>query len=471
MLTKDRMHFYQTHAVTHIIKHPEAGLLLDMGLGKTCISLTAFDDLKNKYLDISNALVIAPKFVAQNVWTEEIKNWEHLKHLTTSIVMGTEWQRIAALKKKADIYLINRENVVWLVSYLAGTWPFDMVIIDELSSFKSAKSHRFKALRSVRPRIKRIVGLTGTPTPNGLLDLWPQMFLLDQGARLGKTITKFRETYFNPGKMRDNVVFNYNIKDSPKNKLLGPDIYEREIYEKISDICISMKASDYIDMPEYIENNIKIKFTPELQKQYDDFEKKQVLEFISGTQGESNTSILAMNAAGLSMKLQQFADGAVYDSDRKVHVVHDEKLKVLDEMMDVSGKPALVFYAFESARDRIMEYCKAYKPRLLKSTADMHDWNAGKVQMFLLHPASAGHGLNLQYGGNNMFWFGHTWSLELRMQAIARLLRQGQKLSVINSNLMAVNTIDVDMIASTQSKKAKQDALLDFVKAKIAKYS
>ena len=372
------------------------------------------------------------------------------------MVLGSERERKEALKAKADIYVINRENVAWLVGYYQSAFPFDMIVIDELSSFKSAKAIRFKSLRMIRPKVKRVVGLTGTPAPNGLIDLWPQMYLLDQGARLGKTISGYREKYFTPGKRNSRVVFNYNLKTES----------ERAIYDKIGDICISMKTEDYLSLPGRVNHTIEVKLPKTIQEKYDEFEKQQVLSIL-----ESDADISAVNAAALSTKLRQFANGAVYDAEKNYHVVHDEKLEALEEIVEAAnGQPILIFYSFKHDLERIQKRLKGYKPRVLEGKSDIADWNEGKIQVMLAHPASAGHGLNLQAGGNIVVWFGLNWSLELYQQANARLDRQGQIKPVIVYHLITVSTIDQKVLTALAGKAEGQDALLNAVKAIIKKY-
>ena len=455
-MNESNLHEYQRFSVEHIIDNPEAGLFLDMGLGKTVSTLTAIDRLMNDYCEISKVLVIAPKRVAEDTWTTESAKWDHLRHLRLSVVLGTERERKEALKAKADIYVINRENVAWLVGYYQSAFPFDMIVIDELSSFKSAKAIRFKTLRMIRPKVKRVVGLTGTPAPNGLIDLWPQLYLLDQGVRLGKTISNYRERYFTPGKRNGAVVFNYNLKTES----------EQAIYDKIGDICISMKAKDYLSLPERVNHTIEVKLPKAIQEKYDTFEKEQVLAII-----DSDADVSAVNAAALSTKLRQFANGAIYDAEKNFHVVHDEKLEALEEIVEAAnGQPCLIFYSFKHDLVRIQKRLKGYKPRMLETSADIADWNAGKIQVLLAHPASAGHGLNLQAGGNIVIWFGLNWSLELYQQANARLDRQGQIKPVIVYHLITVNSIDQKVFLSLEGKAEGQDALMDAVKAIIKKY-
>lgn len=460
---------YQLHATEHIIDNPGAGLFLDMGLGKTVTTLTAIDQLMNDRCEISRVLVIAPKKVAENTWSTECAKWDHLKHLRISLVLGSEKQRLMALRTKAEIYVINRENVVWLVNQYNHGFPFDLVVVDELSSFKSAKSARFKALRRVRPLIARVVGLTGTPAPNGLMDLWSQVYLLDQGERLEKTITAYRTKYFEPGDRNGQVVFNYRLKgklDKDERDVLGADYYEKKIYNRVADICISMKAEDYLKLPDRMERDRVINFPAPVREKYHDFERKQILAL------QDTEEITAVNAAALTGKLQQFANGAVYDDERNWHVVHDEKLDTLEEIVDVAGgNPVLVFYQFQHDLARINERLKAYKPRKLDKPADVDAWNRGEITVALAHPASAGHGLNLQAGGHVIVWFGLPWSLELYQQANARLLRQGQEAAaVIIHRLIAAGTVDEDILAALDRKTNTQEALLAAVKARVKKY-
>ena len=466
------LHKYQKACVEHIITHPFCGVFLDMGLGKTVSTLTAINYLMFDYLEINSVLVIAPKRVAESVWQEEAEKWDHLKHLSFSKIIGSAKQRISAvMDTKADIYIISRDNVAWLCAlYGGGKLPFDMVVIDELSSFKSYKSERFKALRGARPYLKRLVGLTGTPAPNGLIDLWPQIYLMDRGERLEKTISRYREKYFRPGQTNGHVVYSYDLMSDS----------EYLIHKKIGDICISMKANDYLEMPERTDNYIKLKMPEQIKKQYDDFEKNKVLDLFKSEQEyldnadkwvDKPVEINTVNAAALSNKLLQFANGAVYDENRKVFPIHDIKLEALKEIIeDANGQSVLVAWTFQFDRDRIMDYLKKYKPRELKTNKDIEDWNAGKIQVMLAHPASAGHGLNLQAGGNLIVWFGQTWSLELYQQFNARLYRQGQKNHVIINHLILQGTHDEDVIRALKSKDKKQNALMDSIKAKIDKY-
>lgn len=439
-------HSYQEYATQWILDKEKAGLLMDMGLGKTVVTLTAIQELMHDYFDIIKVLVIAPLRVAEDTWSSETEKWDHLKYLKISKILGSEKERIAALNTTSDIYVINRENVVWLVKYYGRDWPFDMIVIDELSSFKSSKSQRFKALRKVKP--KRIVGLTGTPAPNGLMDLWSEIYILDGGVRLGKTITGYRERYFNPDKRNQNVIFSYKPKEGAKE----------HIYEKLKDICVSMKAEDYLKLPDKIDNIIKVKLSKTAMDKYKQLEKDLLLPL-------KNSDIVANNAAVLTNKLLQMANGAVYDENGDTFEIHDEKLKALEDVIEAAnGKPVLIFYSYKHDRDRLQKY---FKVKELKTSKDIKAWNKGEIPIMLVHPASAGHGLNLQGGGNIIVWFGLTWSLELYQQANARLYRQGQKQNVIVHHLVAKGTMDEDVMKALQNKELGQDALLKAVKARI----
>lgn len=445
-------HEYQKYAIDKLLKCDSAGLFLDMGLGKTVISLTAVNELLYNYFDISNVLVIAPLRVAQTTWPDEVRKWDHLQHLTISKILGSVKERRAALNTPADIHIINRENVVWLVEEYGKKWPFDMVIIDELSSFKSTKAKRFRALRRVRPYIKRIVGLTGTPAPNGLIDLWAQVYLLDQGERLGKTITGYRNRYFVPGRRNRHVIYEWDPKPEA----------EKAIYKKLDDLCVSMKAEDWLRMPERIDRIVSVRIPEKAREKYEQLERDLLLPYESG-------DVTADNAAVLSGKLLQLANGAVYDENGAVREIHSGKLEALDDIIEAAnGRPVLVFYAYRHDLARLQE--RLPEARILDTEKDIEDWNKGVIPVGLAHPASAGHGLNLQSGGNIIVWFGLTWSLELYQQAVARLYRQGQEKSVIIHLLVAENTIDEDVMKALESKDVTQEALLDAVKARIEKY-
>lgn len=423
-----------------------------MGMGKTVSTLTAIDNLI--FLgEVNKVLVIAPLRVAEDTWSTEVDKWDHLKHIKISKILGTKKQREEALMKDADIYVTNRENIDWLVSECFDSWIWDMVVVDELSSFKSSKAKRFRALKKVRPYFKRIVGLTGTPAPNSLIDLWPQVYLLDGGLRLGKTITGFKDRYFNPGRRNGYVVYNWELKEGS----------EAAIQNKISDICISMKADDYLDLPERIDNRVEINLSKKSMEIYKKLEKDLVIEL-----GEED--ITAANAAVLTNKLLQMANGAIYSETKEVVKIHDEKIERLEEIIDVSnGKPVLVFYNFKHDYNRITEMLtkKKISHQTLNTSDDIKKWNGGKIQVALLHPASAGHGLNLQYGGNIIVWFGLTWSLELYQQANARLHRQGQTETVVIHHLVAKGTVDEDVMNALANKEINQDMLLEAVKARL----
>ena len=456
-MNESHLHIYQHSGKLHIIQHSHCGLFLDMGLGKTVTTLTAVNYLIYEDLAISTVLIVAPKRVAESVWSAEIEKWEHLKHLKIAKILGNEKQRKAAINSKADIYIISRDNIAWLVGQFGGSMlPYDMLVVDESSSFKNPKAIRFKALKQAQPSFKRVVMLTGTPAPNGLIDLWPQIYLLDRGKRLGKTITAYREAYFRPDKRNGAIIFNYKLQDNS----------EQEIHKQIEDICMSMKAKDCLDLPERINNYIELPFDEDTQKKYDEFEASQVLELFGN--GEE---ISAVNAAALSNKLLQFANGAVYDEVKNHHVVHNLKIEALEEILEnANGKPVLVAWTYQSDKFRIHEALKKYKPRDLKSDQDIKDWNSGKIQLMLMHPASGGHGLNLQAGGNIIVWFGQTWSLELYQQFNARLDRQGQTESVVVNHLIAKGTIDAEVIQALDRKDKKQEGLMQAIKAKIEKY-
>ena len=442
-------HQYQEYATNKILGQEAVGLFLDMGLGKSVITLTAIDQLLFNYFDISKVLVIAPLRVAQKTWSDEIKKWDHLKHLRISKVLGSEKQRLAALQVNADIWIINRENVEWLADLYGKDWPFGMVVIDELSSFKSSKAKRFRALRKVRPCIKRIVGLTGTPAPNGLIDLWPQVYLLDQGERLGKTVTGYRSRYFEPGKRNRTVIFSWDPKPGA----------EEAIYSKLEDLCVSMSAEDWLQMPERIDREVKVQIPEAARAKYDQLERDLLLPFAGG-------DITADTMAILSNKLLQMANGAVYDENGSTREIHQAKLEALDDILEAAnGQPVLVFYNYQHDRDRILNHISA--ARVLDTEEDIEQWNQGKIPVMLAHPASAGHGLNLQAGGNIIVWFGLTWSLELYQQANARLYRQGQEKSVIIHHLVAEETIDEDVMSALAGKDVSQKALLEAVKARI----
>lgn len=466
MLTEKNLYPYQRKAIKHILDHPYSALFLEMGLGKTVSSLTAINILLNEYFEVQKVLVIAPLHVADTVWSDEIKNWKHLNHLTLSRVLGSERDRKKALLQPADIYIINRENVPWLISLYGTKFPFDMVVIDELSSFKSAQAQRFKALRKVRPYIRRVVGLTGTPSPNGVIDLWPQLYLIDQGKRLGETITGFREKYFVPDKRNGHTVYSYRMsKKGYDEALFGKSYYEKEIHQKISDICISMKSRDYLDLPDTVYREIKVHLSPKEKERYDAFEREQVLKLL-----EKETEITAVNAAALSTKLLQFANGAIYDDEKNYHEIHAAKLNAIEEIIDTATSPVLVFYWYKHDLERLQAQLARFKPEHINTPGNIQKWNSGDINVLFAHPASAGHGLNLQFGGNTIIWFSQIWSLELSQQANGRLNRPGQRHAVIINNLVAVGTIDDDVVQARARKESGQDALMEAVKARVEKY-
>lgn len=446
-----KAHPYQQFAIDKIVELPAVGLFMDMGMGKTVCTLSALWELRYDYFDISKTLVIAPLRVADTTWTDEVNKWEHLKVLRLSKVLGSEQKRLEALVAPADIYIINRENVCWLVRQYKNRWPFDMVVIDELSSFKSPKSNRFKALRKVLPYIKRIIGLTGTPAPNSLMDLWPQLYLLDRGERLGKTLTAYRERYFEPDKRNQHIVYSYKLKS----------FAAEQIQEKISDICISLSSKDYLALPERIENIVKVRLNDEAMKKYKELEREQLLEL-------KDKEITAATAAVVVGKLLQMANGGIYDDEGEIHYLHNCKLRVLEGIIEeMDRKTVLVFYNFKHDFEALMQHFKKLKPRKLDKAEDIKDWNEGKVQMLLAHPASVGHGLNLQAGGNIIIWYGLTWSLELYQQANARLYRQGQNQAVIIHHLVAEGTVDEHVMEILKNKDKGQSTLLEAVKVKV----
>lgn len=459
MLTEKNLHEYQQTTVGHIIENPKAGVFLDMGLGKTVSTLTALKWLIYDDLEINRVLVVAPKRVTESVWTAEAKKWSHLKPLRLSRIIGSEKQRRAALAVKADVYLISRDNVSWLCGLYGGSkLPFDMLVIDESSSFKNQQSQRFKALKAVQANFRRVVILTGTPAPNGLLDLWAQIFLLDRGERLGKLIGKYRDEYFKPNQRNGDIIYSYKLRDGA----------ESQIHEKIADICISMKAKDYLKLPKRITNYIDIEFSPSLMQQYEDFEQEQILQIIN--ESEDGT-VTATNAAALSNKLLQFAGGAVYDDERNVLNIHALKLEALEEIVEqASGKPVLVAWNYKHEEERILKKLAKYKPKALKKDEDIDEWNDGLINVMTMHPASGGHGLNLQTGGHILVWYSPTWSLELYQQFNARLDRQGQTKPVVVHHLVSQGTIDNDVLRALDKKTTTQDDLLNAIKAKVAAY-
>ena len=438
---------YQKYAIDFIVDNKVCALLIDMGMGKSSVTLSAIDILiKNN--KVKKVLVIAPIRVAKTTWPDEIRKWDHLSNLTFSVAVGTEKERKDALRRKADIYIINRENVEWLVNKSGFRFDFDMLVIDELSSFKSWSAKRFKSLLKVRPLVNRVVGLTGTPSSNGLMDLWAEYRILDLGQRLGRYITHYREEYFLPDKRNANVIFSWKLKP----------FAEDLIYERITDITISMKAIDYLKMPELIINEVKVDLDEQDKKVYKAL-KDDMLVDLKGAE------IDAVNAAVLSNKLLQMSNGAIYDEDRNIVVVHDKKLDALEDLIEqANGKNVLVAYWFKHDLERIKS---RFKCREILKDSDIRDWNNGLIQVGLIHPASAGHGLNLQTGGSILIWFGLTWSLELYEQTNARLWRQGQKQNVVIHHIITKNTIDEDVMDALKRKEHTQNALIEAVKAEV----
>ena len=441
---------YQQKAIDHILSHPSSALFLDMGLGKTVCTLTAIKELIDDF-EVAKVLIIATKRVALSTWTDEAAKWEHLHGLRLSRVLGTERERRAALQVDADIYVINRENVVWLTDFLGSDWPFDMMVIDELSSFKSSSAKRFRALRRFRPRVRRVVGLTGTPASNGYMDLWAEMYLIDKGERLGKTITGYRSQYFRPGRQNGYVVYDWKL-------LPGAD---KVIQSRISDICLSMSAEDYLELPELLVNDVRVPLPEKAMKAYKKMERDKVLEIL-------DSEVSAFQAATLMGKLLQMANGAVYDDNGDVTELHKAKLDALGELLEsAQGQPVLCFYSYKHDKARIEKAFKEYEPRSLESEKDIKDWNEGRIRLLLAHPASAGHGLNLQTGGHILVWFGLPWSLELYQQANARLHRQGQTQRVIVHRILAEGTADDIVREKLERKGLTQDELLEKLKGRI----
>ena len=439
-------HEYQTFATEFILTHPISAILIQMGLGKSVITLNAIYDLCLDSFYIRKVLVIAPLRVCSGVWPAEIQKWDHLKGLTYSVAVGTESERKAALQQTTDIHIINRENVQWLIEESGLPFDYDMVVIDELSSFKSYQAKRFKSLMKVRPLVQRIVGLTGTPSSNGLMDLWAEFKVLDMGKRLGRFITHYRDEFFQPDKRNGMQVFSYKPKPGA----------EDEIYRRISDITISMKSTDYLKMPECVMNEVQVTLSDKEREAYDTLRRDLVLTL-------KDEEIDAANAAALSGKLCQMANGAIYGEDKRAIHLHDQKLDALEDLIEgANGKPVLVAYWYKHDLDRIQ---KRFAVREIKTSRDIDDWNAGTIPVGLIHPASAGHGLNLQAGGATLIWFGLTWSLELYQQTNARLWRQGQKETVVIHHIITRGTIDEKIMKALKSKEGTQSALIEALKA------
>lgn len=445
---KYNTHSYQEYAIKFIESHPISALFLDMGLGKTSITLTAVNELLFDSFEVRKVLVIAPLRVARNTWCDEIKKWDHLRNIKYSIVVGTEKERISALNEKDDIYIINRENIDWLVNKSEYKFDFDMVVIDELSSFKNHQSKRFKSLMKIRPKVKRIVGLTGTPSSNGLMDLFAEFKVLDLGERLGYFIGQYRNTYFKPDKTNGAIVYSY--KPLPNA--------EDSIYERISDITVSMKASEYLKMSELVISNYQVEMSENEKKRYDEMKKNLICEIKDG-------EITVSNAGSLSNKLSQFANGAVYDDEQNIVEIHSRKLDALEDIIEsMNGKPLLVAYWYKHDLQRIK---KRFDVREIKTGKDIADWNKGKIPVALIHPASAGHGLNLQQGGSTLVWFGLTWSLELYQQTNGRLYRQGQKNTVVIQHIVTKGSIDEQILKALERKNKTQEDLIEAVKANL----
>lgn len=442
-------HNYQAYAIDYIETHPVAAVLLDMGLGKTVISLTAIADLLFDSFEAHRILVVAPLRVVRDTWPAEIAKWEHLQHLTYAVCVGTPKERRAALLSGADITIINRENLGWLIDSSGFDFDYDMVVIDELSSFKNHKSKRFQSLMKVRPKVKRIIGLTGTPSSNGLMDLWAEFKLLDFGERLGRFITNYRNSYFIPDKRNGEIIYSY--KPMP--------YAEDAIYRRISDITISMKSTDHLQMPELITSQYEVQLSEEEEKRYEELKADFILELPEG-------EITAANAASLTGKLSQLANGAIYDDNGNIIEFHDRKLDALEDLIEAAnGKPLLVAYWFKHDLQRIK---KRFNVREIKSSKDITDWNNGDIPVAVIHPASAGHGLNLQAGGSTLIWFGLTWSLELYQQTNARLWRQGQTSgTVVIEHIITKSTIDERILKALSLKEVTQNALIDAVKANL----
>lgn len=445
---------YQKYATDFIIDHPVAAVILQMGLGKTVCTLDAIDQLMYDRFEVQKVLVIAPLRVAKVTWSDEIKKWNNFNHLRYSVVVGMEKERIKALKTDADIYIINRENIAWLVEKSHIPFEFDMVVIDELSSFKNWNSKRFKAFMKVRPRMRRVIGLTGTPSPNGMMDLFAQFKCLDMGQRLGRFITQYRNNYFVPDRMNGQIVYSYKLRPGA----------EEQIFDKISDITISMKALDHLNMPELIENRYPVYMSEKEKYMYESLKKDLILPY------KDDESIIAANAAALSGKLCQMANGAVYSESGDIVTIHDRKLDALEDMIEAAQGPILVCYWFKHDVERIEKKLQELNVSFERITSEtsIRKWNAGKLDVGLIHPASAGHGLNLQKGGNTIVWFGLTWSLELYLQTNARLWRQGQtNKTVVIQHIITAGTIDEDILEALMNKDASQNKLLNAVKANL----
>lgn len=444
-------HSYQAYSIDKIINNKKYGLFLEMGTGKTVSTLTAIEQLKYDYLEVDKVLVIAPKRVAEDTWAQEIDKWSHLSNLSVSLVLGTPKQRTEALTKDADIYVTNKENTKWICEKYKKDWPFDMLVIDELSTFKNSDSQRFKILKKKMPLVDRFVGLTGTPAPNNLIDIWSQIYLIDGGERLGKYKTHFKQAYFYPTHQVSDNVYNWELRNGADDA----------IYDKISDITVSIKSEDYLEMPERIDNVQEVKLSKKERAVYDQLKEDMVIE----DEVDANKDIEALTSATLSQKLLQLSNGAVYTLDGTYKTIHDKKLERLDEIIEeAQGKPILLFYNFKHDKERILErydFAEELKGEY------MERWNNGDIKLLIAHPASAGHGINLQYGGSIAVWFGLTWNLEHYEQANARLFRQGQTETTVIHHIMTENSVDQDVYKGLQNKQLGQNALKQAVKAQI----
>lgn len=444
-------HSYQAYSINKIINNKKYGLFLEMGTGKTVSTLTAIEKLKYDYLEVDKVLVIAPKRVAEDTWAQEIDKWSHLSNLTISLVLGTPKQRTEALAKDADIYVTNKENTKWICEKFRKDWPFDMLVIDELSTFKNSDSQRFKILKKQMPLVDRFVGLTGTPAPNNLIDIWSQIYLIDGGERLGKYKTHFKQAYFYPTHQVSENVYNWALRNGADDA----------IYNKISDITVSIKSEDYLEMPERIDNAQEVKLSKKERAVYDQLKADMVIE----DEADANKDIEALTSATLTQKLLQLSNGAVYTLDGTYKTIHDKKLERLDEIIEeAQGKPILLFYSFKHDKERILERYDFAEE--LKGDY-MERWNNGDIKLLIAHPASAGHGINLQYGGSIAVWFGLTWNLEHYEQANARLFRQGQTETTVIHHIMTENSVDQDVYKGLQNKQLGQNALMQAVKAQI----
>ena len=447
-------HDYQKYTIEYILQHPVAAVILGLGMGKTVCSLTAIEQLMYDSFEISKVLIVAPLRVAKVTWSDELKKWDHLQHLRYAVAVGSEEERLAALQSDADIYIINRENLQWLIEKSGIPFEYDMVVLDELSSFKNWQSKRFRAFMKVRPKVKRVIGLTGTPSSNGMMDLFAEFKCLDMGKRLGRFITQYRNAYFKPDRTNGQIVYSYQLL---------PDA-EQQIYDRIADITVSLKAMDHLKMPELISTRYPVYMDEEEKQKYDQLKADLILPY------KDQDNITAANAAALSGKLCQMANGAVYSDEREVAHIHDRKLDALEDIIEAAQGPVLVCYWYKHDLERIIKRLEELKVDYgcISSESSIRMWNAGKMQVGLIHPASAGHGLNLQSGGHVIVWFGLTWSLELYDQTNARLWRQGQQAeTVVVQHLVTAGTIDERILDALQHKEQSQNALIDAVKAEL----